>query len=458
MTTPRPALLPTIAQLRSWLTFELNDRHDRGQETFGLVDELAAVPDSLDALATFASRLEDLPMRDGWPYEEPDDLDAILAASPSGRPGATPASVIADAATRVETAFLARTAGCILGKPVEMDPTAEEMRAALEPLGAWPLTGYVPEAALDTLGRRQPQWTETVEGRIHHAAEDDDLAYSAIGIVVLERYGPDFTRVQLMRTWLRNLPILNTFGPERTSLLKGAFATLPGGDLASDFSDAAIDRWADVLNPASEHCGALIRVDPWAWAALGDPVAAARMAWRDAGTTHRGFGLHASMLVAGMLAGAPAATGWRGIADAGLSVVPVKSRVARVVSDAAEIVDGAATWQAANAEIVRRWGEYTHCRIVQELGTLLVSLRFGIEAGSIGTGIGLQVSQGNDTDSFGATAGSLLGLHLGPDALDVGRWIAPFEDTIHLPLALSHDTSLSRWAGRAGALAGTVSG
>jgi ADP-ribosylglycohydrolase len=174
--------------------------------------------------------------------------------------------------------------------------------------------------------------------------------------------------------------------------------------------------------------------------------------------THRGFGLHAAMLVAGMLAGAPTAAGWREIVDSGLSVVPERSRIARVVAEAAEVVGQAATWDAANKEVVRRWGEYTHCRIVQELGTVLVSLRFGIEAGSVGTGIGLQVSQGNDTDSFGATVGSILGLHLGPAALDVEQWIAPFNDRIHLPLALVHDTSLSAWAARAGALAGTVTG
>jgi ADP-ribosylglycohydrolase len=71
----------------------------------------------------------------------------------------------------------------------------------------------------------------------------------------------------------------------------------------------------------------------------------------------------------------------------------------------------------------------------------------------VGHGIGLQVCMGNDTDSFGATAGALLGALLGPDSFDEARWVAPFQDTLHLPLAMHHDTSLERFAQRAAGLA-----
>ena len=46
------------------------------------------------------------------------------------------------------------------------------------------------------------------------------------------------------------------------------------------------------------------------------------------------------------------------------------------------------------------------CQIYQETGTLISTLRFAARAED---GICMQVSQGNDTDSYGATAGSLLG-------------------------------------------------
>ena len=89
-----------------------------------------------------------------------------------------------------------------------------------------------------------------------------------------------------------------------------------------------------------------------------------------------------------------------------------------------------------------------HCLIYQEVGTLINTLRF---AEDIGDGICKQVSQGNDTDSYGATAGSLLGAYFGPGYLEE-RWLAPFNDDIHTALAWFYERSLSKLAKRMGAL------
>jgi ADP-ribosylglycohydrolase len=53
--------------------------------------------------------------------------------------------------------------------------------------------------------------------------------------------------------------------------------------------------------------------------------------------------------------------------------------------------------------------------------------------------------QGNDTDSFGATAGSILGTCFGPEGLDE-RWLAPFNDDLHTGLARCCERSLSKMA------------
>ena len=49
---------------------------------------------------------------------------------------------------------------------------------------------------------------------------------------------------------------------------------------------------------------------------------------------------------------------------------------------------------------------------------LINTLRF---AQDVGDGICKQVSQGNDTDSYGATAGSILGAYFGPEGLEEHR-------------------------------------
>ena len=117
-----------------------------------------------------------------------------------------------------------------------------------------------------------------------------------------------------------------------------------------------------------------------------------------------------------------------------------------------ELVASAGDWLSAYEQVHDRFTDYTHCRVYQEIGTLAVTLRF---ADDVGHGIGLQVCQGNDADSFGATAGSLLGALLGPTAFDL-RWIAPFRDRIHLALATFHEQSLSALAARMSRLPDTV--
>lgn len=101
-----------------------------------------------------------------------------------------------------------------------------------------------------------------------------------------------------------------------------------------------------------------------------------------------------------------------------------------------------------------RYGEYTHCKVYQELGTLINTLKF---ARSIDHGFCIQVSQGNDTDSFGATSGSMLGAFFGPDHLD-DRWLRPFNNTIYHALADFHEYDLDALAERLGRLPAAVFG
>ena len=51
-------------------------------------------------------------------------------------------------------------------------------------------------------------------------------------------------------------------------------------------------------NPFREWIGARLRVDAYGWAARGDPVAAARMAWADARVSHTANGVYAAMFMA----------------------------------------------------------------------------------------------------------------------------------------------------------------
>jgi ADP-ribosylglycohydrolase len=90
--------------------------------------------------------------------------------------------------------------------------------------------------------------------------------------------------------------------------------------------------------------------------------------------------------------------------------------------------------------------------VLQEVGTLVNTLRFATD---VGDGICKQVMQGNDTDSFGATCGSILGAWFGPGHLDE-RWTAPFQDRIQLAMATTWESSLSALTSRMAALPAVV--
>lgn len=443
-------MLPALELLRHRMRAVVKDCAAQGRVVDGLADELDHLPDSYDAFAAFAGRLDALPRRADWPYDEPDDLLAIRAASDPHRERGVLRDVgTAEAAARAESAFLASVCGCILGKPLEIEPTLAEIRAALEPAGEWPLSDYLPERVVLGLRAIQGQWPELVRERISHVAPDDDINYTIIGMLAIEARGIHFDREDLSRLWLYNLPVLATFGPERSHLLAAGIASLGEGDdrLAGDPAS-----WAAGLNPGSELCGALIRADAYGYACPGRPELAAELAWRDATMTHTGSGVYGAMFVAAAIAAAPVSAEPLAIFETALRYIPQRSRLAATVSDALTEVAAASDWLDGYERIHARFGEFGHCRIHQELGTVINTLRF---AEDVGDGISKQVSQGNDTDSFGATAGSILGAWFGPGRL-ADRWLEPFGDRIHTALALFHEQSLSAVAARMAALPARV--
>ena len=436
-------LLPTFQSLREQLMVVLDNKQEQGHIVIGLAETLANLPDSYDALATFARSLSDLPQEVDWPFDEPNALDAIWASCDPARPLGAIGTMSADeSAWRVEAGFLASVCGCMLGKPVEINPTLDELRDALTRTDAWPLDDYISERTLLALGRRHRSWVESARERIDAVAPDDDINYTVLGMMLLERHGLGFTKADIRDLWLRHLPITQTFGPERTLLLSAGINTLPGGD------PDALDAWVSILNPNDEQCGAMIRADAYGYACLGRPALAAELAYRDASWTHRRTGIYATMFIAAAIATAPIVSDPLEIFAIALQFVPRRSRFYRIVADSLTLIHEATDWLDGYQRIHGKYTQFSHCQVYQEVGTLINTLRF---AESVGDGICKQVSQGNDTDSFGATAGALLGGYFGPGHLD-DRWLRPFNDTIRTSIATQPEWRLSALARRMGEL------
>ena len=436
-------MLPTLALLRKSLLLIVDNKSRQGHVVDGLRAEIEQLPESYDAMAAMAQRLASLPLRADWTYVEPDGLPEIWAECAPTRPLTPMAAVDPVAiAPRVECAFLSSVCGCILGKPVEVNPTLDELRKAAEATGEWPLRDYLTEKLLVALGRRHGDWVGTVRERIVAVEPDDDLSYTILGMVLLERHGVDFTRSHVADLWLNNLAPLWTWGPERTTLIKAALRSIGGGPTDP------YEEWAMVLNPNDEACGALIRADAYGYACPGHPALAAELAWRDAGFTHRRTGIYGTMFAAAAISAAFVARDPLEIFEVALQFVPRRSRFFHVAADSLAEIRQASDWLDGYRRVHEKYREFDHCQIYQEIGTVMNTLRF---ASDIGDGIGKQVSQGNDTDSFGCTCGSILGAYFGPEKLDA-RWLAPFHNTIHTSLAAFHESSLSEVARRMGQL------
>lgn len=438
-------MLPHPDVLRRYLRLIVHDKDKQGHVVDGLQTEIDSLPASYDALDAFSQRLAALPLRADWRWVEPSDLAGIRAEWDADALEPDPVDHAA-IAPRVAGAFLASCCGCILGKPLEVSTDLAAIRAAAEAVGDWPLTGYVREEMLVALGSRHGDWTDTVRGKISYVARDDDLCYSILGMMTLEQHGADFTQDQLARLWFMNLPAGWCWGPEYTLNIGIAqrFADDRWGTRAGVDVATLAERW----NPGDEFCGALIRADAYGYACPGDPRRAAELAWKDASLTHRRTGVYGTMFAAAAIAAAFTTRDPLQIFAKAARVVPRRSRFRDTVDRSLELVAGSSGWLDGYERVHGAFSEHGHCMIHQEIGTVINTLRW---AGDIGDGIGKQVAQGNDTDSFGCTAGSILGAYFGPDALD-RRWHEPFNDRIITALGCFGEQRLSAVCARMGAL------
>jgi hypothetical protein len=446
-------MITTKLHLRNILGSVLKQRNSQGHDTAAAEAKLAGLPDSYDALIHFAREVSKLPMRSDWKYVQPETWEEIVGEMAKDRKTDLIARVdLADAAKRVEAGFLASVCGCVLGKPLEISPTLDELKTSFESIGEWPIRQYVTERVFTDgkLRAKHGSWDHTCRENIRWVAPDDDINYTIAGMMILEMHGVGFTVDQLRQLWLHNFAPMCTWGPERTFLVKAGAATInvPAGPV----SEATFVEWTSILNPGDELCGAQIRADAYGYACPGRPQLAAELAWRDSHMTHRLTGVYSTMFTAAAIAVAMVERDPIRVFEIALQYVPQRSRFAEVVRDAIAEVRQASDWMDGYRRINASYSEYGHCSVYQETATLVNTLRF---AKNVGDGICIQVMQGNDTDSYGATAGSLLGCFFGPGHLE-SRWLEPFQDQIHTTLAGFHEQSLSKVAKRMAALPARV--
>lgn len=377
--------------------------------------------DLLRALAReLIAEVDTVPVPDELRTNEPEDLEAILATcSSEPKPPAAAGSVDVDwLFERVHGAWLGRAAGCLLGKPVEKI-SREGIRAIAESTGNWPIASYFTEVGLDPAVAAAYPWnrrsrpTSLIEN-IDGMPEDDDLNFPLIALDLLERIGADFTTNDVAQSWLANIPGGRVFTAERITYR----------NLLDGYEPATAGT---VHNPFRDWIGAQIRTDLYGWASPGDPLRAARMAWSDGRLSHGRSGLYGAMFAAAACSAAVVATSVDEVIAAGLSVVPPASRYAAAIRCGVDLGRGELTTDAALDAI---HADYGHLHWVHALNnSALLAFVLTRSKGDFETAITLAVTGGWDTDSTGATAGSICGALSGASALPAA-WVGPLRNRL----------------------------
>lgn len=364
----------------------------------------------LDELALLKSPLS---------HDEPTRLEAVRDACPHWpAPRTRPVTLGPE---RLHAAWLGRAAGCLLGKPVEKLPLAG-IRSLAQATGNWPLgtwftaRGLPGELTAAYPWNRRSAATSLAEN-IDGMPEDDDLDHPLLTLLLLRRHGHGFRTADLARLWLDALPAGRVFTAERI-----AYRNLLDG---IEPPDTARHR-----NPFREWIGAQIRADVHGWTHPADPAAAAEQAHRDAVLTHTANGVYGAMFTAAALAEAAGGeTDVHGCLAAGLRVVPPRSRYAHAVRLGIATARAEPDFDTVVDRLHAAYGATHHwVHVLPNAAVLAAALTHA--DGDFGRSIGCAVSGGWDTDSNGATAGSLAGLLAGRPAALPDHWTVPLKNRL----------------------------
>ncbi|QDU34012.1 ADP-ribosylglycohydrolase [Poriferisphaera corsica] len=401
-----PDMKKQLEEIIHW--YEL--RQDQGG---GLgVDELMGELDGV--MAHVRDQFQEMEICSRLSSQEPDDLEAIKLLRPEGdRRLVARLADIADFDDRLMGAMMGRFAGCTLGAAVEL-LEIDRMKGLAEIGGdEWPPMDYWQYVTNgDVLRYTKNRFIDYTRDRMCGVPVDDDIAYTLMGLMVVERFGPCFGTADVVAMWDELIPIAYT-AEERA--------------LENYRAGVDVEKIGEVNNPYVEWIGAWIRSDGWGYMSAGWPEVAAEMAYRDAVVSHRRNGVYGEMMFSAAIAAAFTLDCPLRAIEIGLQEIPAKSRFADAIRWALSVADDVTDYQDARDRVE---AQFKDMNIVHAINNACLVV-FGIALGGldITKAISQTVAMGMDNDCTAATVGSLIGAVVGKDGIPA-HWTEPFGDTI----------------------------
>lgn len=380
-------------------------RHEQGANV------KPALARAMRDLKKAAKELEALAPPKGTTAAEPNALTPIRALRPKGPRKLVDAPDFKKLKSRMRGAWLARAAGCTLGVPVEAWSVSDmEQLARIGGMPFPPEDYWTIHPTPDRDCYKSNTFGDYLKQNLKEVPVDDDLTYTLLGLLILEKYGPKFTTKQVGEAWVKWLPMACTAEDITLKNLKKGIPAHKAGDID---------------NPYQEWIGADIRSDPWAYAAPCWPEKAAELAYRDAILSHRGNGVYGEMFFAAAISAAFALEDPIEAIRIGLTEIPKDCRLAEDVRWSLKQLPKLKDWRAARALVDKR---FDGMHVVHTNNNACLTV-FGLHLGQgdFTKTLGITVAMGLDNDCTGATAGSILGACKGDGPIQE-HWYKPFKN------------------------------
>ncbi len=365
------------------------------------------------ALRRAVKAMGKLPVDNELAAKEPDGLEEIRALRPRGPRRLWDRFDSEMYAQKVEGALIGRMAGCTLGAAVE-GWSVEAMAAWAEEIGdPFPPTDYWSRAKMPSdlrygVSRFDAYTRDGMDG----VPADDDIIYTVLGLMILEKHGPDFTVEDVGRMWHTDL---NWVYKDMEWPLNRLLAGTPAAKAADE-------------NPYAELICAFIRCDPYGYLAPGQPERAAALDYRDGFMSHRRNGLYGGMFFSAAISAAFAVDHPAEAIRIGLTEIPKECRLAKEIRWALRASERIRDYRDARRAVDRRFKGMTMVHTINNACLVVFGLMLG------GTDftkvISETVAMGLDNDCTAATAGSIAGAIVGKRGIPE-RWHRRFNDKIH---------------------------
>lgn len=406
------------------LLIELEQCRDEGKDVsqfYTKVEELKNLKNFFEVEKEglkIIEELKNIPTRKDYPYIEPSDLNEIKSQK-TGCPVFIKNTKLTkqELFNKIYGAWLGRCIGCLLGKPFE-GWTKEKIVSFLKDTNNYPIKNYASSNIPEKIKKQykineKSAWINNV----NCFPEDDDINYTLINLKVFETYGENFTSVDIMNSWLYNLPFYHLYTAERVAYKNFINNILP-------------PQSAYYRNPFREWIGAQIRADFWGYVCLGNPEKAAEFAFRDASVSHIKNGIYSAMFVASVISVSAFTSDLNEIIAVGLSQIPQKSRIYEKINHVLEWKKEAISYTQVIQRIHNLYNEtnlHHWCHTIPNTMIVVTALIYGET--DFEKSIGIAVEAGFDTDCNAATVGSIIGMIIGARKINP-KWYSTLNNTI----------------------------